>query len=110
MPTARHRSRQLDPSELDRADVVVAMEADHVRYVRRRHPEAAARTATLRRLCRDLPPRPAPLARSGGRLDLAAVTLTDDEDVDDPAGHDDDVYVACARQLWALCQQLVDRL
>jgi protein-tyrosine phosphatase len=110
VPAARHRSRQLDPSELDRADVVVAMEADHVRYVRRRHPSAAPRTATLRRLCRDLPPGPAPLRDRVAALDLAAVTLTDDEDVDDPAGHDDDVYVACAHQLWALCQQLVERL
>ncbi len=114
VPIAGHRSRQLDDAALDRADVVVGMEADHVRYVRRRHPSAAARTATLRRLCRDLPPDPASgpvsLADRVAALDLAGVTLTDGEDVDDPAGHDDDVYVACARELWDLCQQLVDRL
>ncbi|HVX23492.1 MAG TPA: hypothetical protein VHB02_19275 [Acidimicrobiales bacterium] len=108
--TGRHRSRQLDPVGLDRADLVVAMEADHVRFVRRRHPAAAARTATLRRLCRDLPPGPAPLAGRVASLALADVVLGDDEDVDDPAGHDQDAYVACARQLWALCRQLVDRL
>lgn len=108
--TTRHRSRQLGRSELDRADLVIGMEADHVRFVRRQHPDAAHRTATLRRLCRDLPPGPAPLAGRVAALGLADVALTDDEDVDDPAGHDQDVYDACAATLWTLCQELADRL
>jgi protein-tyrosine-phosphatase len=114
VPMGSHRSRQVDLAALDRADVVIGMEADHVRFVRRQHPTAADRTATLRRLCRDLPPgsgtRPVPVRDRVAALDLATVTLTDDEDVDDPAGHDDDVYAACARQLWDLCQVLVERL
>jgi len=109
-PTGRHRSRQLDPAGLDRADLVIGMEADHVRFVRRQFPAAASRTATLRRLCRDLPPGPVSLAERVAGLGLAEVALTDDEDVDDPAGHDQDVYDACALQLWQLCQQLTDRL
>ncbi len=105
-----HRSRSLEAPALARADLVVAMEADHVRYVRRHHPEAAARTATIRRLCRDLPPGPLPLTERMAALDLAAVALDGDEDVDDPAGRDEAVYAACAAELWDLCQSLAERL
>lgn len=108
--TDGHRSRQLDQASLDRADLVAAMEADHVRYVRRRHPGASARTATLRRLCRDLPPAPPPLARRLAGLDLAGVVLGPDEDVADPAGGDQATYDACAAELWELCQALAPRL
>lgn len=109
-PASGHRSRQLDAVALDRADLVVAMEADHVRYVRRRHPAAAAKTATLRRLCRDLPPGPAPLARRVAALDLAGAALGADEDVADPAGQEAAVYEATVYELWWLCQELVARL
>jgi len=104
-----HRSRQLSEAQLSSADLVVAMEADHVRYVRRVHPEAADRTATIRRLCADLPSGPAPLESRVASLELERVLLSDDEDVADPAGGDDDDYAACAAQLWSLCQELVTR-
>jgi protein-tyrosine-phosphatase len=106
----RHRSRQVVEADLTRADLVVVMEADHVRFVRRQFPAAAARTGTIRRLCRDLAPPPPALASRLGALDLAAVELEADEDVLDPAGRDDDVYGACAFELWGLCQQLVTLL
>ena len=108
--TSGHRSRQLTGLDAARADLVVAMEADHVRYVRRRHPEAATRPATIRRLCRDLPAGPPGLAERVAALGLDRVELTDDEDVADPAGGDEAVYVDCARQLYSLCQELVTRL
>ncbi|MGH9093346.1 MAG: hypothetical protein ACRDZR_18490 [Acidimicrobiales bacterium] len=110
LPVGGHRSRQLDQAGLDRADLVVAMEADHVRYVRRRHPQAADRTATVRRLCRDLAPPPPSLRRRLAALDLAGVGLGQDEDVPDPAGGDDATYAACAAELWGLCQALVTRI
>ena len=110
MAPGRHRSRQLATGDVERADVVVAMEADHVRFVRRHHPAAAARTATLRRLCRDLAPGPAPLAARLAALHLDQVVLGADEDVDDPAGKDDAAYAACAGELWELCREVVDRL
>jgi len=110
LAVSKHRSRQLAPADLDRADLVVAMEADHVRFVRRRHPDAAGRTATIRRLCRDLPPGPGPLATRVARLDLGGVVLDGDEDVTDPAGLDEEAYAACAAELWELCQALVPRL
>ncbi|MHB8220629.1 MAG: arsenate reductase/protein-tyrosine-phosphatase family protein [Acidimicrobiales bacterium] len=108
--TSRHRSRQVRESDLERTDLVIAMEADHVRYVRRRHPDAAARTATIRRLCRDLPAGPAGLPARVAALDLGGVVLTDSEDVADPAGGDEAAYVACAHELFSLCQELIVRL
>ncbi len=107
---ARHKSHQLADADLVGATVVIAMEADHVRYVRRRHPEAAGRTATIRRLVRDLPDAPGSLADRVAQLGLATVELEADEDVLDPAGGDDVTYHDCARQLWELCQSLAPRL
>ena len=82
----RHRSRQVHGVDLVRAELVVAMEADHVRFVRRRFPDAAAKTATIRRLCRDLPPAPPGLPERVAVLGLADVEVSDGEDVLDPAG------------------------
>jgi protein-tyrosine-phosphatase len=110
LPVARHRSHQVVDADFAQADLVVAMEADHVRYVRRRHPDAAARTATLRRLCRALPLGPPGLAHRVAALDLASLDLDADEDVADPAGRDGAVYAACAREIWELCVSLVERL
>src|SRR5262245_52346822 len=56
-----HRSRQLTDEDADTADLVLAMAREHVEYVRRHHPQAAARTATLKRLARDLQPGREPL-------------------------------------------------
>ena len=110
LPVSRHRSRQLAARDVVGAAVIVAMEADHVRYVRRAHPEVADRAATLRRLVRDLPAGPEPLADRVASLGLATAPLDDGEDVLDPAGHDDNVYLACAAELWSLCEELVGRL
>ncbi len=106
----RHRSRQVHGVDLVHAELVAVMEADHVRFVRRRFPDAAAKTATIRRLCRDLPPAPPDLAGRVASLHLADVDVADAEDVLDPAGHEGDVYAACADELWALCRRLVTLL
>ncbi len=106
----RHRSRQVHGADLVHAELVVVMEADHVRFVRRRFPDAAHKTATIRRLCADLPPSPPTLADRVSALALAEVELSDDEDVMDPAGHEGDVYAACVDQLWGLCQALIGLL
>jgi protein-tyrosine-phosphatase len=106
----RHRSRQVHGVDLVRAELVVVMEADHVRFVRRRFPDAAAKTATIRRLCRDLPPGPSALGERVASLHLADVEVSDDEDVLDPAGHEGDFYAACADQVWGFCRELVDLL
>jgi len=103
----RHRSRQVHGADLVHAELVVVMEADHVRFVRRRFPDSAHKTATIRKLCADLPPAPPALADRVATLALAEVELSDDEDVMDPAGHEGDAYAACVDQLWGLCQELI---
>ncbi|MGH9027059.1 MAG: hypothetical protein ACRDWD_13225, partial [Acidimicrobiia bacterium] len=78
-----HRSRQLSDAHLDTADIVVGFAGEHIGYVRRVHPHAAGRSATLRRLARDLP-ETGSLAVRLAALDLAAVDLEPWEDVIDP--------------------------
>jgi protein-tyrosine-phosphatase len=106
----RHRSRQVHGIDLVHADLVAVMEADHVRFVRRRFPDAAAKTGTLRRVCRDLAPPPPALGTRTAALDLGHVELSDDEDVLDPAGKEAEDYAACADELWELCTRLITLL
>ena len=58
-----HRSRQVQPADLDRATLVIGLAPEHVEWVRREHPSAAPRTATLKRLAQvTCPPTARPLA------------------------------------------------
>jgi len=107
VPAGSHRSHQLAAADLEWADLVVAMEADHVRFIRRHHPDAARRTGTLRRLCRELAPGPDGLSARVAALELATAELEAWEDVVDPAGGEVEDYVACAEELWSLCGELV---
>ena len=110
VPFMRHRSRQVYEPDLVRAELVIAMEADHVRFVRKQFPEAADRTATIRRLCADLPPAPPVLSERVAALKLADAVLRVEDDVIAPAGGDEAAYAACVSQLWLLCQQLIELL
>ncbi|MFI5372843.1 MAG: hypothetical protein ACHQ52_14915 [Candidatus Eisenbacteria bacterium] len=94
-----HQSRQLGAIELGDADLVLAMAREHVVYVRRQFPEAAARTGTLKRLARDLPRTTGALAERVASLRLDEVVLEPWEDVEDPAGGDVDVFHECAREI-----------
>lgn len=105
-----HRSRQATAADLGHADLVVALAPEHVQWVRRTHPAAADRTATLRRLVRDLAADPTPLPRRVEALALAAVELEDWEEVVDPGGGDADAFAACAREVTDLIQALAPRL
>jgi protein-tyrosine phosphatase len=106
----RHRSHQLHDSDVARADVIVGFEAIHVGYVRRTHPEAAAKTATLKYLVDHLAPEGGSLAWRLAQLGLDAVVLERQEDVLDPAGGDLDVYKACAAEVDGLVRALLPRL
>ena len=106
----RHRSRQVHGVDLVHAQLVVVMEADHVRFVRRQFPDAAAKTATIRYLCRALPPPPPGLGERVALLGLGEVEVSDGDDVLDPAGQEADVYAACVDELWRLCRALVPLL
>jgi protein-tyrosine-phosphatase len=105
-----HRSRQLTAADVESAALVVALSSEHVAWMRRTHPGAADKTATLRRLCRDLGDGPAPLADRVRSLELADVDVEAWEDVEDPAGGEDEDYVACAIQVRQLCLELAPRL
>jgi protein-tyrosine phosphatase len=105
-----HHSRQVAESDVEEADLVIAMAAEHVRYMRRRHPSAADRTATLCWLAANLPGGGEPLPLRVGRLDLAALDPDAQGDVKDPAGGDDRDYRECAREVRRLVDDLVDRL
>ncbi|MFO7590526.1 MAG: hypothetical protein R6X23_06470 [Acidimicrobiia bacterium] len=102
-----HRSHQLREGDVAGADLVLAMAGEHVSYVRRVHPLAASRTATLKRLVRDLGPGPAPLEQRVTALGLEAVQIEDWEDVDDPAGGDLPEFEACAREIDDLLARLL---
>ena len=97
-----HRSRQLSDRDARDADLIVCFETFHVAYIRREHPEAAHKTATIRRLVRDLPT----VGGDVGALGLAEVELEDWENVEDPAGGELDVVVACAKEVAALVDEL----
>jgi protein-tyrosine-phosphatase len=105
-----HRSRQATVDELDRADLVIALAAEHVGWMRRVHPRAAPRTGTLKRLERDLPGGPEPLAARVESLALETVVLEAWEDVIDPAGGDVDVFHETAREIQTLIHALAPRL
>jgi protein-tyrosine-phosphatase len=101
-----HRSRQLEAADLAAADLVLAMAREHVEYVRRRYPAAAARTGTLKRLARDLPSAPGAFAERVASLRLAEVELEPWEDVDDPAGGEPEVFHRCAVEIHELLSVL----
>lgn len=111
-----HRSYQLRDGDVAIADLVIAMAGEHVGYVRRVHPQAAARTVTLKRLARDLTPGAgddpggADLSARVAALGLADVTLEPWEDVEDPAGGDLPEFEACAREISDLLEEVLPRL
>lgn len=107
---SNHRSRQINDVDVDQADLIVAMASEHVSFVRRHYAHAAPKTATIKRLCRDLQAGPPSLDERIAKLDLGGVPLEPWEDVEDPAGGEDEVYVSCAQELAALCAELLAKL
>ena len=106
----KHRSRQAVSTELASADLVVGLAPEHVRWVRRQHPDAAARTGTLKRLCRDLPALDGELGPRVAALGLADVELEAWEEIVDPGGGDVPEFEACAREIVALVPTLAKAL
>lgn len=105
-----HRSRQLTSADLADADLVIAMAGEHVEYIRRVEPTAAARTGTLRRLARDLPGAPGELRERVERLRLDDVQLAPWEDIEDPVSGDVEQFNRCARDIEVLLAALVPLL
>jgi protein-tyrosine-phosphatase/SAM-dependent methyltransferase len=105
-----HRSRQVLPPDLDAATLIVGLAPEHVAWVRREHPSAAPRTATLKRLVRDLPADDRPLAERVAALALADVELRPWEEVVDPGGGEVEAFIACAQEVVPLVDELAARL
>jgi len=106
-----HRSHQLTDFDVDSADVVICLAAEHVAYMRRTHPEAAAKTVSLKRLVRDLSGAPGgAFAERLAALHLADAELKSWEDVEDPAGGDLPIFRSCAHEISDLIDQLVPEL
>jgi protein-tyrosine phosphatase len=110
LPIPDHRSRQATAHELDSADLVIALAREHVAWMRRVHPRAAPRTATLKRLARDLPDDDTPLVERLAAMRLQEVDLEPGEDVHDPAGGDIDVFLECAQEIADLLHAVIPRL
>ncbi|HUY63548.1 MAG TPA: hypothetical protein VMV14_03435 [Acidimicrobiales bacterium] len=110
LDAAGHRSRQLRDGDIEAADLVIAMAAEHVHFVRRRHPAGAGRTATIAWLARHLPADGAALASRISSMGLAAVDPEAQGDVADPAGGTEDDYVRCALELRQLVAEVAGRL
>lgn len=106
LPWPRHASKQAEDAHLDTADVVIGLAPEHVKWVRREHSEAAARTVTLRRLVDLIAPATEPLRARLAAMDLAAADLADWEEIVDPGGGEVDDFVRCAHEIVGL----VDRL
>jgi|SRR5947207_3921222 len=105
-----HRSRQATPVHLDAATLIIGLAPEHVQWVRRTHAAASPRTATLKRLVRDLAVDGRPLADRVADLDLAGVELEDWEEVVDPGGGDAPTFLACADEIVPLIDQLAVKL
>lgn len=110
LEASQHRSRQADGAALAHAALVVGLAPEHVQWVRRTHPGAAARTGTLRRLARDLAADPRPLPERVADLGLAIADLGAWEEVVDPGGGDAASFTACAVEVAALVAELARRL
>ena len=109
LPLGKHRSHQLTDADAAWADVIVCMEADHVRYVRRVHPSAAGKTATIGQLTSTLQMGEYSFADRISALGLEDHDLSHTPEVVDPAGGDQDDYHACARQIMDHCLELIER-
>ena len=109
--SSMHRSHQLTDFDVDSADVVICLAAEHVAYMRRTHADAAPKTVTLKRLVRDLPAASgASFTERLAALDLADADLMSSEDVEDPAGGDLPIFRSCAHEISDLIDQLVPEL
>ncbi len=73
-------------------------------------PRRPGRTVTIKRLVRDLPTGPPSLVERLAALGLADQPVEPWEDVEDPAGGEDEAYVSCAKELSVLCAELMPRL
>lgn len=99
-----HRSHQLSERDIDRADLILAMEPDHISWMRRNHPSGLAITGLLKKVVRDLPPLAAPvsIASQVASLSLEHHDPEPWEEVVDPASGDQPDFDRCSDELMEL--------
>jgi protein-tyrosine-phosphatase len=100
-PYGAHRSHQIDEDDVEWADLILASEAGHVRYVRTKFGESNAKTVQL---CQFVRRAPIEVSFAHQLAAVSALTPSSLFDVADPAGGDQAVYDACALQLWELAK------
>jgi protein-tyrosine-phosphatase len=106
-----HRSHQLAPADIDRASLIVAMESDHLRWMRRVHPAGASITGSLKRVVRDLAASPAgPLDARVDALMLADQAFEEWEEIIDPGGGEQPDFDAAVDEIALLVDRLFDLL
>jgi protein-tyrosine-phosphatase len=102
-----HRSHQLGERDIERADLILAMEPDHLSWMRRTHPHGLAITGSLKRVVRDLTSgSAATLADRVASLSLEHQEGEQWEEVVDPGSGDQDDFDRCSDQLVALVSEL----
>lgn len=105
-----HRSHQLTDLDVKSADLVVAMAPEHVQYIRRLHPYGAPRAATIWYLAANLSAGAGPFNERVASLALAYLDAATQREVPDPAGGEESEYLACAKEISALMDQLLSSL
>ena len=118
LDVVRQRSRAVTPADLARADLILGMSREHVRYATVLFPRAWPRAFTLRELTRrgrqagsrgPAEPLDGWLARAApGRVRRELLGASPADDVADPAGGPLDRYEATARVLEQLTHELAD--
>ncbi len=96
-----HRSHQIDASDVEWADVILASEAEHVRFVRANFRDASSKAVQVLQFVRRAP---LDVAFTDQLAAVSSLDLSSSNDVVDPAGGDQDAYDECAWQLWHLAK------
>jgi protein-tyrosine phosphatase len=106
-----HRSHQLGAGDISRATLILAMESDHLNWMRRTHPEGAPITGSLKRIVRDLAPaEEGHLSTRVAAMELRSVAFEDWEEVIDPGGGEQPDFDRAADEIAELVDKLIDRL
>ncbi len=99
-----HRSHQVSTADVDWADVVLAAELDHVRFVER----LVVGSTNAVQLGAFVLHAPHGVSLATQLREVATHAFNSRLDVKDPAGGEQADYDACARELWRLAQRFVD--